>query len=225
MSDLRFRVGLAVSCLWVAFMAWVLMKEPAVLENMTPNEWGDFLAGCFAPLAFLWLVLGYLQQGQELQLSTQALQLQAEELKNSVQQQRELVEVTRQQVESDREALQLERLARLDAAKPIFIVQSQGACISGDGKASYNIIFSNAGNTARNVVGTIEGLAGSCVLIELSVFASTSAHAVVISTNEPFPKEGARLTIHYLDADGRPGKCIFKVALFGGGLSFREIEA
>lgn len=30
------------------------------------NEWGDLLAGLFAPLAFLWLVVGYFQQGQEL---------------------------------------------------------------------------------------------------------------------------------------------------------------
>lgn len=30
------------------------------------NEWGDLLAGLFAPLAFLWLVVGYYQQGQEM---------------------------------------------------------------------------------------------------------------------------------------------------------------
>ncbi len=41
------------------------------------NEWGDLLAGLFAPLAFLWLVVGYYQQGQE-------LKAQVAELKNSV---------------------------------------------------------------------------------------------------------------------------------------------
>jgi len=33
-----------------------------------PNELGDFLAGFFSPLAFLWLVLGYYQQQKEIKL-------------------------------------------------------------------------------------------------------------------------------------------------------------
>jgi len=99
---------------------------------MSQNEWGDFLAGSFAPLAFLWLVLGYLQQGDELRLSTDALRLQAEELKNSVEQQRELVEVSRQQVESEREALAFERRLREDLSEPKFSVLGGGGAFSGD---------------------------------------------------------------------------------------------
>lgn len=30
------------------------------------NQFGDFLAGAFGPLAIFWLVLGFFQQGQEL---------------------------------------------------------------------------------------------------------------------------------------------------------------
>jgi hypothetical protein len=30
------------------------------------NELGDFLAGIFAPIAFFWLILGYIQQGKQL---------------------------------------------------------------------------------------------------------------------------------------------------------------
>jgi hypothetical protein len=55
------------------------------------NEIGDFAAGVFGPLAFLWLVLGYIQQGRELKLSSEALRMQAEELKSSVAQQCEMV--------------------------------------------------------------------------------------------------------------------------------------
>jgi hypothetical protein len=65
------------------------------------NELGDFLAGSFGPLAFAWLVLGYLQQGRELKLSSEALQLQAQELKASVEQQGSMVAVSRQQLEED----------------------------------------------------------------------------------------------------------------------------
>ncbi|PBJ02049.1 hypothetical protein [Pseudomonas sp. ACN5] len=60
------------------------------------NEIGDLAAGVFGPLAFLWLVLGYIQQGRELKLSSQALLLQAHELKESVKQQTELNHVTRE---------------------------------------------------------------------------------------------------------------------------------
>jgi hypothetical protein len=58
------------------------------------NEWGDFFAGASAPLAFLWLVIGYFQQGDELSQNTKALeqqekalQLQVDELRQSVEQQ------------------------------------------------------------------------------------------------------------------------------------------
>lgn len=63
-------------------------------KSMKFNEWGDFFAGSFAPLAFLWLVIGYFQQGEELSQNTKALeqqeralQLQVDELKQSVEQQ------------------------------------------------------------------------------------------------------------------------------------------
>jgi hypothetical protein len=45
-----------------------------------PNELGDFAAGFFAPLAFMWLIFGYFLQktqldiqGQELKQNTEAL--------------------------------------------------------------------------------------------------------------------------------------------------------
>lgn len=52
----------------------------------SPNEFGDALAGIFAPLAFLWLVVATFLQKEELQHSTKALNIQAEELRQSVEQ-------------------------------------------------------------------------------------------------------------------------------------------
>ena len=57
------------------------------LVKLKLNEIGDLAAGVFGPMAFLWLILGYLQQGKELKASTKALRLQAKELNNSVKQQ------------------------------------------------------------------------------------------------------------------------------------------
>lgn len=81
------------------------------LEPMASwNEFGDFLAGAFSPVAFLWLILGYLQQQKELQQNTKALELQAEELKNSVDQYKEMVSVAREQLLAD--AINLENSKR-----------------------------------------------------------------------------------------------------------------
>jgi hypothetical protein len=69
------------------------------------NELGDFLAGIFAPIAFFWLILGYIQQGNQLDQNTRALeqqeralQLQIHEMKESVQQQTELARLQAKQL-------------------------------------------------------------------------------------------------------------------------------
>ncbi len=67
---------------------------------LNSNELGDFLAGVFAPLAFLFLYLGYLQQGKELKISNEAFNKQCEELKNSVEQQSKLVSFQQQEIQA-----------------------------------------------------------------------------------------------------------------------------
>lgn len=65
---------------------------------LTSNELGDFLAGTFAAPAFFILILGYIQQGKELQQNTAALQLQAKELRSSVEEYRRLVKLNEDEV-------------------------------------------------------------------------------------------------------------------------------
>jgi len=121
MKDKRFWFGVVVSIAWVGLAAYVLRTtdHPEKL-----NEWGDFIAGFSAPLAFFWLVLGYMQQGEELKQSTAALKLQAKELKNSVEQQTQLVAVTREQMQKEIAALEAERKGRTEAARPRFVPNS-----------------------------------------------------------------------------------------------------
>tara|TARA_X000001388_G_scaffold64764_3_gene51026 strand:- start:1720 stop:2364 length:645 start_codon:yes stop_codon:yes gene_type:complete len=90
------------------------------LKDLALNELGDFLAGVFGPLALMWLILGFFQQGIELRQNREALQLQVAELNASVAQQRELVEVSREQLlaetaerESQREAAAIARVPQL----------------------------------------------------------------------------------------------------------------
>ena len=76
MKDKRFLIGVGVTAVWLTFTAFMFLTR----EHRKLNEWGDFFAGFFAPMAFFWLVLGYMQQGEELKHSTEALRPQAEEL-------------------------------------------------------------------------------------------------------------------------------------------------
>ena len=212
MNDRRFKFGTTITIVWLMVMGWVVLGSPTAAIAMKPNEWGDFFAGFFAPLAFLWLVLGYMQQGQELQLSTQALLLQAEELKNSVQQQRELVEVTRSQVESDRDALQLERLARREAAQPRFVITNHGANFHGDGNTTFTIAVQNAGNTATEVVGSLESSnVETSTIFKLAMFARATQFQTEIKLVGALPSSGSTLRVSYLDADRMPGSVAFHV--------------
>lgn len=205
MTDKRYTIGVIITVIWLVAMVTFAVYDLTLTKAMKPHEWGDFFAGFFAPLAFLWLVLGYLQQGQELQLSTQALQLQAEELKNSVEQQRELVEVTRLQVDAEREALHSERLARKEAAKPSFIIKSVGGS-NGSFGCHYQLSISNAGNNASEVRVVVEGVEFKRhTFFEATIFNRSSTEKFYISLPSQFPASGATFFIYYRDADGQSG--------------------
>ncbi len=126
MTNILTKIGVAATLFYSLAIVILIQNRIGQLYSMPLNEVGDFLAGVFGPLAIFWLILGFLQQGKELQQSTQALELQAKELNNSVQQQRELVEVSRQQVEAEMEALKYERQRQIDLANPNFIFHGAG---------------------------------------------------------------------------------------------------
>lgn len=75
MSNKRFNFLIIISILWIAgiFSLYIfgLFERPSSF-----NELGDFLAGVFAPVGFVWLIFGYLQQGKQLDQNTIALEHQ-----------------------------------------------------------------------------------------------------------------------------------------------------
>jgi len=77
------------SCLsWAITFAWLIFIYFKIHNGILPtnlNEFGDFIAGAFAPLAFFWLVRGFYQQGKGLEQNSEALTLQADELRKTTQ--------------------------------------------------------------------------------------------------------------------------------------------
>ena len=70
---LRRRTGVAGTVVWSVLVAALLYWSKTSLSDLKLNEAGDLLAGIFAPVAFLWVIIGYFQQGDELFEHTQML--------------------------------------------------------------------------------------------------------------------------------------------------------
>jgi hypothetical protein len=73
-----------ITSAYLSLFLIVVIARSRELFSLPLNELGDFAAGVFGPPAFLWLVLGYRQQGRELRESSSALRSQSAELKKSV---------------------------------------------------------------------------------------------------------------------------------------------
>jgi hypothetical protein len=109
MKNTRNWIGGLLTAVYLFSLGWYTYIKWEKITELAPNELGDMLAGAFGPLAFAWLVLGYIQQGAELQQNTLALNLQAEELKNSVEQQTRIAQATQLQLQNELDRLKHER--------------------------------------------------------------------------------------------------------------------
>lgn len=90
-------LGGLLTAAYLAFLAYYgCTRWPKILD-MSPNEHGDLLAGAFSPLAFAWLVLGFIQQGIELRQNSAALILQAQELRAAAEHAGAMVEVQKKE--------------------------------------------------------------------------------------------------------------------------------
>jgi hypothetical protein len=148
--------GLIVSIAYVVLMLIYASRMWDAMIAMNPDQFATFLSGIFAPLAFLWLVLGFRQQGDELQNSARALWLQGEELRNSVEQQRALVEVSREQLTADA-AARMHAEDEVDrAAQPQLVLSPGGGSYSGP-KRSLSFELKAAGPACSSVLISVGG--------------------------------------------------------------------
>lgn len=149
-------LGVVVTIIWILGLAVVVWLNLDKALELGLNEWGDFLAGGFAPLAFFWLVIGYFQQGKELRLSTAALKMQAEELRNSVEQQKELVKATYDDIAfAKAEAEQAKEISKR-LAQPNFVLNGSRFVSYKDGTTVIWVSIINYGSDIKGVEVTID---------------------------------------------------------------------
>jgi hypothetical protein len=186
----RTKIGLALSLIWIAAAVCLATSKSSELPTLALNAWGDFFAGVMAPLALFWLVLGYLQQGEELRLNTEALKAQQEELRRQVAETAALV------AQSERQAAAAEKLALATMS------ESQRAALKeameampifrpGGGRGS----GANTSINIRNVGATVKELSVSCTnggsirIVPKDVFESGAEGKLKVEgvTSWPFP--------------------------------------
>lgn len=85
--DWRIWFGLVVTFVWIGGGLWFVIGTVAADpdQEMTLGVIGNFLEGAFAPLAFLWLVLGLFMQQRELSNNTEMLRRTSEQSEKQTQ--------------------------------------------------------------------------------------------------------------------------------------------
>ena len=85
--DWRIWLGIVITVIWIAGGIWYVARvtETEPTQNFSIEAVGSFLEGAFAPLAFLWLVLGLFIQQRELANNTEALRKTSEQSEKQTQ--------------------------------------------------------------------------------------------------------------------------------------------
>ena len=179
----KTRIAVIVTFLWIIIGTVVIAAKFDSISGMPLNEIGDFLAGFFSPVAFMWLVVGYFQQGEELKLNTRALELQVTELKMSVEQQRELVEVTRADMALTKQTHEMEVAKNRRLAQPVIQLQIESYQSILSGLVSIDVTISNHGHSATSLF--LKCTSGTVSPDKFPVIASSQNKAINISLASP----------------------------------------
>ena len=138
--DWRIGLGLVLTSAWLALGgAYVSARIGwGQVGSLDAATLGNFLEGAFAPLAFLWLVIGYFLQQKELEQNTEALRAQAAEIQRTADQaivQSEQMAISQQHTRQQA-YLQVAYSVRqqLGSIAGLLYMSSQGA--TGDGAVS-----------------------------------------------------------------------------------------
>lgn len=135
--DWRIWFAMTITIVWLVAMAMYISRSIgwANIGDAPMEIMGNFLEGAFAPLAFLWLVVGYFLQQKELMQNTDAIKMQYVEIQKSADQAVIQSEAIRAQELHTRQQsfLQIAEAVRqhLGAIAAFLFLSSQGANNSG----------------------------------------------------------------------------------------------
>lgn len=190
-TNLHFRIGIYGSGAWLVVGLAILVFASNWNGGLKPNEWGDVFAGLFAPLAFLWLVLGFLQQGRE-------LEAQIIELRKTVQHQDELVKETQKQVAIE---TRKEEVAQREREPNFLLAGSHRGRQSGMTQHEF-VLTNEAGGAFNIVISVTPPLKQGQSTFKFPALKIGERRDFQLQIQEPLPPE-LRFDIQYVNVDGK----------------------
>ncbi len=194
--------GAIGTAIYVSLFATYVYRNWTKVVALDPNALGDMIAGASAPLAFLWLVLGYFQQQRELRLNTEALRLQATELvqqTDALQKQHaeteELVKVGQAQLRLSN--IQYNQSMRIKLAPKPSTAYSSGETV---------LVFQNNGAPATDVHASILGVQ-TPVLCKPNAYLGRETQFRLIYESKIVADKTVKILVEYRDEVGNPRHC------------------
>lgn len=127
----RTKLGWGLTVIWLAVVSAAVCYRWGDIPEMMLNAWGDFFAGIAAPLALLWVVIGFYQQGEELRLNREELALQRKESTRLADSSVEQTKALARQAEAVEKSVQMTREIQESAARPYLVLVSEESGSSG----------------------------------------------------------------------------------------------
>jgi hypothetical protein len=204
----KTQVGIGISVLYAALLISTTIWRWEEVQNLKLNELGDFAAGAFGPMAILWLVLGYFQQGEELKQNTEALNLQAYELKNSVEQQQALVDIARKQ-------MRREKLVAEAACRPSFEISIRYLKDQGENFCELRLLARNTAKKLRELKAKSLNekiQISKCYILENDINTQDFIIALSFDSSKIKDTSGKEcIALEYIDEQGMPNRQIIKL--------------
>jgi hypothetical protein len=218
-------IGGALTLTYLVIVVVVIWGRADTLMTMPLNEVGDFLAGAFGPVAFLWLVFGFLQQGDELRQGTKALELQAFELRNSVEQQAIMAAAALEQIDAQKGALELQHRERERTLVANFsMTTTSSGSGSKPGILMNKVNIRNDGNAATNIVLTFSPPFLNHGELQIGRMQHGSAPEFELTMKPtPDPVEGT-VRLSYEDVEGKTRTEKFTYRIVGGRTEFKKVR-
>jgi len=195
-------IGIAATVVYLVVIVALIGGRSGQLLTMPLNEVGDFFAGAFGPVAFLWLVLGFMQQGDELRLSTKALEDQAKELQKSVEHQMALVEATKMQGEVELTKLQMQQDERDRALRASFKITTLAVRLDNPEAAKNSFRISNDGNNASDLAINFDPPIIGWQQLRAQDLKTGEHYESVMGFNPTECAEEGQVSLVYLDIEG-----------------------
>ena len=209
--------GGVLTVLYLVMLAIYCVDRWAEIRAMPPNNIGDFFAGAFSPMAFAWLVLGFIQQGIELRQNSAALILQAEELRAAathagamVELQRKEFELRIQELEEARQKAEVAQAAEIERRDKQDIQRMQprfSFSMASRDRENRHVVkgeLTNFGPTCTNVKIVMASISDVLELAEGTDFAEFPTQLrqpIVFASYDTTPRTHP-LTVQYTDTGG-----------------------